>query len=206
LTASDLRVLNALRLKGLAGEGVLAIATGLDDGEVRRVTAGLEEAGMAVRRTGRMPGWSMTAAGRAAHARAVAAELESSGARDRVDAGYRAILRLNEPFKALCTSWQLRELEPPVVNDHSDPDYDAAAVARLVDIHAEAAPVVDALAGALQRYAPYRPRFDTALARIRSGGLDWFTKPLIGSYHDVWMELHEDLLSTLGIARREGST
>ena len=29
---------------------------------------------------------------------------------------------------------------------------------------------------------------------------------VIGSYHDVWIELHEDLRSTLGIARREGST
>ena len=29
------------------------------------------------------------------------------------------------------------------------------------------------------------------------------TKPLTGSYHDVWMELHEDLLLTLGLARED---
>jgi hypothetical protein len=29
----------------------------------------------------------------------------------------------------------------------------------------------------------------------------WLTTPMIGSYHDVWMELHEDLLTTLDVSR-----
>ena len=34
-----------------------------------------------------------------------------------------------------------------------------------------------------------------------SGDTDWFTKPMLPSYHTVWFEMHEDLLSTLGIER-----
>ena len=34
-----------------------------------------------------------------------------------------------------------------------------------------------------------------------AGDTDWFTKPMIPSYHTVWFELHEDLLATLGIER-----
>ena len=34
-----------------------------------------------------------------------------------------------------------------------------------------------------------------------AGDGDWFTKPTIDSYHTVWFELHENLLSTLGIER-----
>ena len=49
-------------------------------------------------------------------------------------------------------------------------------------------------------------RFEHAYARVAAGDTDYFTKPLIGSYHDVWMELHEDLLTTLGIERKEGET
>ena len=33
-----------------------------------------------------------------------------------------------------------------------------------------------------------------------------FTGVMCGSYHDVWMELHEDLILTLGVDRaKEGS-
>ena len=32
---------------------------------------------------------------------------------------------------------------------------------------------------------------------------DAVAKPLSGSYHDVWMELHEDLILTQGIDRAE---
>jgi hypothetical protein len=204
MTAPDLLVLHALRVKGVAGEDALAIATGLAVDEVRPAAARLVAAGQVQQRTGRVPGWSLTEEGRRAHAPAIAGELDASGRRDQVEAGYGEVLRLDKRFKAVCTSWQLRALDPPTVNDHADPEYDAAAIARLVAVHAEAAPAVATLAQAMDRYWPYQARFDAALLHVQAGEIDWFTKPLIGSYHDVWMELHEDLLLTLGIARREG--
>jgi hypothetical protein len=36
---------------------------------------------------------------------------------------------------------------------------------------------------------------------VQGGDLDWFTRPMIESYHTVWFELHENLLATLGIQR-----
>ena len=41
---------------------------------------------------------------------------------------------------------------------------------------------------------------------LESGDMRMFTGVMCGSYHDVWMELHEDLLLTQGIDRvAEGS-
>ena len=53
----------------------------------------------------------------------------------------------------------------------------------------------------IERFSAYGPRFAKALARLRAGDLDAFTRPLSGSYHDVWMELHQDLIVTLGMTR-----
>ena len=36
-----------------------------------------------------------------------------------------------------------------------------------------------------------------------AGDHQLFTGVMCGSYHDVWMELHEDLILTLGIDRAE---
>ena len=45
----------------------------------------------------------------------------------------------------------------------------------------------------------YRPL--PAILGVEAGDHQWFTRPLIDSYHTVWFELHEDLLSTLGKER-----
>ena len=55
----------------------------------------------------------------------------------------------------------------------------------------------------LPRFARYAPRLTNAVDRVRAGEVDWFTKPVLDSYHTVWFELHEDLLATLGIERGE---
>jgi hypothetical protein len=57
------------------------------------------------------------------------------------------------------------------------------------------------LAELLDRFGDYGGRFATALSRVQGGDLDWFTRPMIESYHTVWFELHENLLATLGIQR-----
>ena len=89
------------------------------------------------------------------------------------------------------------------LNDHSDRDYDAAILDRLEALHAEMAEVLAALSAALARYGSYAPRFAEALRRLCAGELDYLTKPMIPSYHTVWLELHEDLLATQGINRAD---
>ena len=62
-------------------------------------------------------------------------------------------------------------------------------------------PICAELAATLERFGSYGPRLAEARARVEGGDVDWFTKPMIDSYHTVWFELHEDLLATLGIER-----
>jgi hypothetical protein len=92
-----------------------------------------------------------------------------------------------------------------VVNDHGDAEYDRGVVERLAAVDEGVRPVTADLAAALERYDRYGPRLAAALDRVRAGDGDWFTKPLVDSYHTVWFELHEDLMATLGIQRGQGT-
>ena len=74
-------------------------------------------------------------------------------------------------------------------------------VEQLVALDARVQPICAELSGALARFSSYGPRLAAAAERVRSGDTDWFTKPMIPSYHTVWFEMHEDLLCTLGIER-----
>ena len=102
----------------------------------------------------------------------------------------------------ICTDWQLREIDgQSVVNDHTDGAHDAVVIDRLADLHAGIEPICDDLGTLLDRFAGYGPGLAMALHKVRTGDTDWFTKPMIPSYHTVWFEMHEDLLCTLGIER-----
>jgi len=70
-------------------------------------------------------------------------------------------------------------------------------IASLAKIHAEVGTICAAAAHALGRMAPYEPRLAAAFARVESGEYDGFAKPLTNSYHDIWMELHQDLMISL---------
>ena len=58
----------------------------------------------------------------------------------------------------------------------------------------------------LLRFGPYAPRLSSAFNQVRAGDTHLFTGVMCNSYHDIWMELHEDLLLTQRIDRAdEGS-
>ncbi|MBC8365354.1 MAG: transcriptional regulator [Actinobacteria bacterium] len=202
----DLRVVHALRVRGLTDMPELATAVGLGQDEVGDRLVALADAGHVQHRDGRMPGWMLTRDGRAHGETLVAAELDVAGEREAVADLYRRFLGVNLGFLELCTDWQLRGADgEQVVNDHSDAAYDAAVIARLVDADGVVQPICGELAELLTRFDGYGRRFGGALGRVRAGEVEWFTRPMIDSYHTVWFELHEDLLATLGIERaREG--
>ena len=202
--ASDPRflVIHGLRLKGFAEGEAVAAMTGLSTADIEPVLKELGEAELAKRREGRVSGWALTPAGRDQHAALVADELGAAGARDVVDGCYHRFLDVNQEMLAVCTAWQLREDQgAQALNDHSDAAYDNAVIERLASIDERVQPVCDDLAGALERFTRYGARLTDALEKVRSGDHEWFTKPVIDSYHTVWFELHEDLLTTLGIER-----
>ena len=199
-------VVHALRVKGFVDAEAVVAATGLDAERVDVLLAGLAYAGHARHREGRMSGWMLTPEGRAHGESLLTAELEATGVRPAVEAAYRDFLEVNQGFLGLCTDWQLRP-DPdapdgdPIVNDHADAAHDAAVVARLGEADDVMREVCGGLAEVLARFDGYGERFAEALARVRVGEVEWFTRPMIDSYHTVWFELHENLLATLGIER-----
>jgi hypothetical protein len=199
-----LHVLHAVRLSGLASEGAVATATGLPEADVAELMATLTDSGLVKRRTGRMPGYSLTAEGRSHHAERVAGTLPDC-ARPGLERGYHAFLPLNAAFKQLCTDWQLRPgpSGEQVPNDHTDAAYDAAIVDRLGGMHAEINLVLAEVVAVLPRFRSYPRRFATALVRLRAGEGSALARPMSDSYHDVWMQLHEDFLLSLGRSREE---
>lgn len=192
-------VLHALRIKGMADVATLVSITGADVGTVEGLLTGLASRGEAKHLDARDV-WRLTEDGRAAHAVALASEIAD---RDLSALPYERFLALNSDFKQICTDWQVRRGEP---NDHGDAAYDRAVLDRLVALDDDAEPVLDEIADVLDWTVRYRGRLSEALARLFGGDPKAFTGVLCDSYHDVWMELHEDLILTLGIDRAaEGS-
>ncbi len=121
----------------------------------------------------------------------------------RVRQFYDGFLVLNVIIKELCGEWQVRDGAP---NDHGDRAYDSAVVEQLRVADDEADHLLHDMSEALPRLRVYRPRLSAALDRLEDGQLEAFTGVLCGSYHEVWMDLHQDLVITLGVDRRtEGS-
>jgi hypothetical protein len=203
--ASDPRflVLHAVRLKGFADDDVVAQRVGFDPAEY---LAALAADGLVLKREGRLSGWTATPDGRAHDAKLVADELNAAACRPQVESAYQRFLAINQEMLACCTQWQVRTVGgTDAPNDHSDPAHDAKAIAALGAIDDAVQPACAELGDALERFAGYGPRLREARTKVEAGDTDWFTKPLIDSYHTVWFELHEDLLVTLGIERsKEG--
>ena len=195
-------VLHTLAVKGVSSVEGLPTATALPVTHVVALLEELREAGSVEHREGVPAGWSLTRGGRTERDVLLADELDVAGARTAVEAAYHRFRPINDELLAACTAWQLRDTEDAALaNDHADADYDGAVVRRLVDLDARARPVLADLAAVLARFGAYRPRLDHARRRVVAGEGDWFTRPLIDSYHTVWFELHQDLLDTLGIER-----
>jgi hypothetical protein len=195
-------VLHALRLKGFADSDVVAAHARLSQKDVAEILSELSSSGLAVRREGRITGWSLTPLGRKQHGELMGQEVDAAGCRDMAYDVYRQFLAINGDMLTVCTAWQMKSLEgEPVVNDHADPVYDKDVIARLRGIDDRVQPLCFRLAQVLDRFGGYGLRLRAALEKVEAGDGEWFTKPVIDSYHTVWFELHEDLLCSLGIER-----
>ena len=195
-------VITCGRLKGFADVGPIVDASGLDGATVQGILDDLGSGDLARRREGRVSGWTLTPPGRALQAELVAAELADAGCEPDVEASYREFLVLNPRLLSTASAWQLREDSGhAIVNDHTDAAHDARVIGDLRALHNATTPLVARLGSLLERFARYAPRLSTAVDRVEAGEHEWFTKPLLDSYHTVWFELHEDLLSTLGKER-----
>jgi hypothetical protein len=201
----DLLVLHSLRLKGFAEPSDVSDATTLSEDTVTELLTAFRDQDMVGRRDGRISGFMLTPAGKERHGVLLDEERTQAACLPRVEWGYDAFLAYNETFKQLCSDWQLRTVGgKQVANDHTDAAYDATIAGRLTSLQARVAEVLDEIGGVLTRFSPYGDRLDNAVTRFVGGETAALSRPLNRSYHDVWMELHEDLLLTLGRNRGEG--
>lgn len=192
--------LHALRVKGMTSPHTAAAIVSLPADEVEDRLADLEGEGLARHRTGgRVEGWSLTKDGRAAHA-ALLPEHVDDAERAALGTAYEAFVPVNGDFKRVCHAWQTApDGESP--NDHTDSAHDDAVIERLAEVDGSVGPLLDDVAGRVGRMAGYRARLSGALDRVRGGDTAAFTAPMRDSYHDIWMELHEDLIVSLGRTR-----
>ncbi|MEI8240285.1 MAG: MarR family transcriptional regulator [Actinomycetota bacterium] len=202
--ASDpfFRTFHALRIKGFAKADVIAEVADLPIHLVDEHLQGLAAREWAQYREAREL-WQLTPLGREEHRLALARDVGGAELSPRLFEPYREFLALDDRFKHLCGDWQLRDSQP---NDHHDNDYDLEVVERLVALDCDAAPVVARFGEVLERLTPYGPRLARTCLRVVEGETNMFTGVMCGSYHDVWMELHEDLILSQGFDRlTEGS-
>ena len=204
----ELLVALALRLKGFGEVDAISSVHALDDAVTEQVLATMTNENKCVmRQVEGVDKYVLTPSGREEGEELLTAELEMSGARDMVQAGYKRFLALNPTMLQLCTDWQVVDdgSGEQRLNDHTDPSYDNKILERLVDLDREVTGILSDLEQVLSRFANYPSRFGKALENVVAGELDWLTKPIMPSYHTVWFELHEDLLATLGIDRASES-
>ena len=200
----ELLTLHAVRLKGMADDRQIAARFDLDPVAVEECLLDYEAYGWVTRVAfADLSGWTLTERGRAENVRQLAAELEASGARPVVQDAYARFEPLNDRLLRACTDWQLRPSrdDPLAANDHTDQLWDQYVLDELALISDYLRLLCAGLGQRLARLRGYDDRFATALRRSRRGEHEWVAKPRADSCHTVWMELHEDLLATLGIQR-----
>lgn len=191
-TQEEFTVLHALKVRGMSTAEPLAQGTGIAQAEVQKVLDDAVARGLARSRTGgRVEGYMLTGDGRQRHV--TLREQEVSAAEvEALAAAYDAFLAPNREFKQITTDWQ------------TEANGDVQVVLpRMTALQEQLRGVLETAGAAVPRMQAYQARFDKALADFEGGNGDALAKPMSGSYHDIWMELHEDLLLTMGRERSD---
>jgi hypothetical protein len=182
-TVGSLAVAMALRVKGRASAAAVALATGLGEPDVVRLLDAACTRGTAERpKDGTR--YALTPEGRGELERLLESE---RGARAALEAAYEWFLAVDAALKDRITAWQTERTG-----------------LRLAAVHAagsDARTLVPSLVAVAPRYGRYAHRLDRALTAIARGDERFVAHPAVDSLHQVWFELHEDLLVVLGRPR-----
>ena len=203
-STSSVLCLHALRLLGGTDAAGVAARYALDPLETQESLLDFEALGWATHAefAGRNA-WYLTPAGRTANERQLAAELDACGGREAVARAHEHFLPLNARLQRAATDWQIRPVpgDPLAANDHSDFRWDDRVIDSLESIGRRLRPVCDELTAVLARFDGYAERYAAAMTHVLAGGTRWVDAIEIDSCHRVWIELHEDLIATLGLQR-----
>ncbi len=190
----------ALRLKGIADPDAVAAASGVDASEVEAAMAAMTQDGW-LSETPR--GFRFTPEGRGWLDDLLDQERAGIDG-DALDAVYARFCDHNDLFKQLVTDWQVKTSDgDQELNDHSDPEYDAAIFERLNLLDRAVVPIFTDAATLAPRLGRYLERLAAALAAVNAGDEAMLASPLKDSYHTVWFELHEELILLSGRNRAD---
>lgn len=183
VTDADFIVLHRVRIRGTMTRESLIVLPGPEDGAAidRLIAAGLLMAvGDRV---------ALTGPGREKHLSLLRASLEEDAVRVLDDLYDKRFLPLNAEFKVLCTAWQESER--------------LDLIEQLDDVHERLMRFLQETTILAPHVDGYRRRFEAAMSRFLDGEKSALADPLGDSYHNVWFELHEDLIVTLGRNRAD---
>jgi pyruvate,orthophosphate dikinase len=193
-------VIRGLFVKGSSTSEGLASYLLADQASVEPQLGEVVTAGLAISSAG---AYRLTGEGKLEGADLMTAERERWGSCN-ADAALDDFVPFDHRMKETVTAWQVRDLDgQQVLNDHTDPAYDAAILADLGALHGDVSTWLDGLAAGLPRLATYGTRLDRAYAQARAGDQRYVASPRVESYHTVWFELHEDLIRLSGRKRSE---
>jgi hypothetical protein len=182
-------LLHALRVKGAASAADLEAASGVA-GAAARVEPLVAKGLVSRAGEGKDAFLGLTEAGRERDAELVAAEVPDA-VRAAVGSEYDArFLPVNAEFKALCASWQSEGESFELLEE-------------LLAVHERVDGFLAAAAAPVPRLGRYRERLAAALDRVQDGDGDALVGAVGPSYHNIWFELHEDLIASLGRSRAE---
>lgn len=184
-------VVRALLIKGFAMPDGIASTFFTTEEEASQILDRMTAEGL-VESSGGM--FQLTAEGKTLGRELINADRESWGMENAVEA-LDAFLLLDCRLKEIVTSWQMRKVEGrQLLNDHSDPSYDASVLAEFGSLHQDAAALLQSLTDGLPRLDSYFERLERAAALVHAGEHLYIASPRVDSYHGVWFELHEDLI------------
>ncbi len=147
--------------------------------------------------------FSLSDDGKSVAAEFLAVDRKDWGA-DRAAAGLDGFIPLDQRMKVIVTAWQMTEIDgAPVLNDHTDADYDAAVLADLAALHIDTGAWLNDLHDELPRLTSYSARLGRAADLVAEGDHNYIASPRLDSYHNVWFELHEDLILLAGRTRED---
>jgi pyruvate,orthophosphate dikinase len=199
LTRDD--VLGVLAIKGYGTPASLTEALLGAPEALRPILDGLFDEGLVEVAAG--DSLRLTAKGKDVANRGFGADRDRWGT-DQAAVALEAFRLLDARVKETVTAWQMRERDgSQVLNDHTDPAYDAGVLQRLGALQMEVLAWLDAIDAPVERFRTYRARLDRA-ARLATGGDPrYIASPRVDSYHGTWFELHEDLIVLSGRTRAE---
>jgi hypothetical protein len=203
-SSPELLTLHAVRVAGMADAAAVARRTGLTRAVVEDLLLDDEARGWVSRMAfADLAGWSLTETGRLEGERRLADELDRTGTRPVIEGVHDTFARLNQRFLSTLTRWQIRpqSWDRLAANDHDDPVWDGRVLDELTSFGRRLGPLCATLTAALDRFAGYDDRFAAALEAAEAGRLTWVDGVQVDSCHTVWIQLHEDLLATLGLER-----